>query len=201
VQKKLTLKKDGIAVIMTDTIYGLVGSAFSRKAVARIGAAKGRDDHKPYIVLISSTKDLELFGVVPTLSQKLFLKKAWPGKVSVIFPVPSKKFEHIHRGKKEIAFRLPKLPKIKKGLVQLATLIKQTGPLIAPSANPQGLVPATTIAEAKNYFGDKVDVYIAANKKDFPKVGKPSTLVRFNGDTVEILREGAVKIPKHFLKK
>ncbi len=195
------LKKDGIAVIMTDTIYGLVGSAFSRKAVARISAVKGRDDGKSYIVLISSIKDLELFGVVPTPGQKLFLKKVWPGKVSVAFPVAQKKFDYIHRGKKEIAFRLPKLPKIKKGLFQLATLLKQAGPLIAPSANPQGLVPAATITEAKNYFGDKVDLYIPANKKDSPKVGKPSTLVRFNGDTVEILREGAAKIPKHFLKK
>lgn len=48
------LKSDGIAVIPTDTLYGVVGSAMSKKAIEKIYKIKERDKSKPLIVLISS---------------------------------------------------------------------------------------------------------------------------------------------------
>ena len=54
------LKSGGIGVMPTDTLYGLVGSAFSKKAINRIYKIKNRDKKKKMIVLISSIKDLEI---------------------------------------------------------------------------------------------------------------------------------------------
>lgn len=174
-----TLKGGGVGVLPTDTLYGLVGSALNKKAVERIYKLKKRDPQKPMIVLIADTKNLTLFGVRHV--SDTCLTPFWPGKVSVILPCPSKKFFYLHRGTKTLAFRLPK-PK------WLRDLLKKTGPLVAPSANPEGMKPAQNIKEARGYFGENVDFYIDAGKLS----GKPSTLIKIESKKMAVLRRGAV---------
>ena len=147
------LKKGGAGILPTDTIYGLVGSALSKKAVARIYRLRRRNQKKPMIVLIGSLYDLKKFAVKLAPETKKILNKFWPGKASVILPCAPKKFSYLHRGTKTLAFRLPR----KK---DLRTLLKKTGPLVAPSANVEGKPPATTVKKARKYFGDKVDFYV-----------------------------------------
>lgn len=116
-----------------------------------------RNPKKPFIILISSMKDLSLFKVkVDTKTQNL-LKKIWPGKVSIILPVISQKLHYLHRGTKSLAFRLPQK-------TDLIKILKKTGPLTSSSANPQNKKPAETIAKARKYFGDKIDFYVNGGK-------------------------------------
>jgi L-threonylcarbamoyladenylate synthase len=172
------LKKDGIGVFPTDTLYGLVGSAFSKHAVEKIYAVKKRDTKKPLIVLISKWSDLKTFGIELSKLQMACVRRVWPGKVSIIFPCPGKKFAYLHRGTDSIAVRFPKQK-------TLCTLLNKTGPLVAPSANPEGLPPAENIREAREYFGDAIDFYYAGGRKK----GKPSKLIRLLPDgTIETLR-------------
>lgn len=160
------LKRGGVAVMPTDTIYGIVGSALKQRAVERIYRVRKRKSSKPFIILISSLHDLAKFGIKPDARAKVFLKKIWPGPISVILPCPRPKFRYLHRGTKTLAFRVPK-PKA------LRALLKKTGPLVAPSANIEGELPALNIKEAKGYFGDKVDVYVDGK----PKRVAPSLLI------------------------
>jgi len=158
------LKKGGVGVMPTDTLYGLVSSAFSKKAIARIYKIKKRDKKKPLIVLIASLNDLKKFNIKLTTVQSRTLNKVWPGKVSVII--------------NNIAFRLP----AKKSLIDV---IKKTGPLVAPSANPEGLEPAENISQAQKYFGYDVDFYVAGGILK----GEPSTLIKLNNNgEIELLR-------------
>jgi L-threonylcarbamoyladenylate synthase len=175
------IKEGGIGVLKTDTLYGVVGSALSKKAVERIYELKGRDENKPFIILISKIEDLEKFGVPHSHVHENsgILKSLWPGPVSIILSCPDKKFEYLHRGKKSLAFRLPKNPILQK-------FLKKTGPLVAPSANPQGLLPANSITEAKKYFGDKVDFYITGGTRK----GKPSAIIDLTGRNIIIMRQG-----------
>ncbi len=181
--------KNEIIVLPTDTLYGICTSAFDEKAVEKIYDIKGRDENKPFIVLISKLKDLEDFGISSELirTHKKLLNTLWPGKVSVILPIEKKswkEFAYLHRGQKSFAFRMPK----KKSLQRILTEI---GPLVAPSANPQGLKPATNIREAKLYFGNKVDTYISGGKL----IGSPSTIIEVTKDgNVKLVREGAVRV-------
>jgi L-threonylcarbamoyladenylate synthase len=101
-----TLLKNDVSIIPTDTLYGLVGRALSKKAVEKIYKLKGRKPTKPLIILISSLKDLELLKI-DWKSKNTFLKKVWPGAMSVILPCTNKKFEYLHRGTKSLAFRMP----------------------------------------------------------------------------------------------
>ena len=167
------LRKGGIGVMPTDTIYGVVGQALNKKTVERIYAVRKRTPSKPMIILISSFDDLKLFNIKIELER---LNKFWPGKVSIILPCPDEKFYYLHRGSNSLAFRLPNNENLQK-------LISQTGPLVAPSANLEGLPPATTIKEAKKYFGDKVDFCLDGGKIE----GSPSKLIKLgNGEIIEL---------------
>ncbi len=153
------IKKGGIGVMPTDTLYGLVGSAFSKKAVLRIYKVRKREKDKPFIILISSIADLRKFNIKLSARHLTFLKKIWPGPVSVILHLGNKKQKtrnklfYLHRGANTLAFRLPKNK-------QLQNILRKTGPLVAPSANISGKLPATTITEARKYFGNNVDFYL-----------------------------------------
>lgn len=172
------IKKGGIGVFPTDTLYGIVGSAHSKPVVERIYIAKGRSNHKPFIILISSVNDLKKFDIKINKKQKEYLESVWPGPVSVILPCKTKKFEYLHRGKKSLAFRLPKKKKVLE-------FIKKTGPLVAPSANPQNQIPAHTISEAKDYFGGDMDFYINGGLLG----AKPSKIVFLTDKGVRVLRD------------
>lgn len=178
-----SLRLGQIGVLPTDTLYGLVGQALNQETVERIYQTKNRQPDKPFIILISSATDLKTFGIKINSATQNFLSTVWPGPTSIILPVNQKglvkKFSYLHRGTGFLAFRLPK-NKI------LREIIKKTGPLVAPSANPEGQKPAQTTTEAKKYFGQQVDFFLSIGKK---LAGQPSRLIKVeNGQIIEILR-------------
>lgn len=181
------LQRGGIGVLMTDTIFGLVGSAVNRASVARLYRVRRRSPDKPLIILISSLRDLESFGVVVDADLRRVLREVWPGPVSVIVPALAGKWRYLHRGTKSLAFRLP-------ASSTLRSLVRQTGPLVAPSANPEGLPSATTLEQARAYFGPASDFYYGR-----ARAGRVSTLVRYDGGKCIVMRQGAVKIPRHLV--
>lgn len=169
------LHRGGLAVIRTDTLYGVVAAAKNQAAVAKVFAAKGRDADKAPIVLVASPRDM--FDPL-SAEQQAFADTVWPGKVSVIFDAPQAP-DWLRHADGSLAYRVPPDS-------SLRALLKITGPLIAPSANPQGQPPAATAQQAIDYFGDSIDIYV-----DGGEVGEasPSRLLRFHADgTVEQLR-------------
>ncbi len=181
-----TLLQDKIAIIATDTLYGIVGRALSKNVVERIYEVKGRDENKPFIILIPSIETLEDFGMFLSAGEKETIEALWPGAVTVILSLPvetQEQFSYLHRGTNTLAFRMPN----KKEIINI---LKETGPLVAPSANPQGKSPATTIEEAREYFADRVDYY-----EDGGTVkGESSTIIRLENAEVTVIRQGAVRI-------
>ena len=182
--KKILIAKrianDEIGVIPTDTIYGVVASALSKKAVEKAYRIMKRNPKKPFIIMISSIKDLPKFGIKIDNHTLKILEKLWPGKVSVILPCASSKFRYLHRGTKTLAFRLPKKP-------SLIRLLKKTGPLVSSSANPEGRKPAETIRETKAYFNGNIDFFVSGGKIK----SLSSTLIEIKRGKIRILRKGA----------
>lgn len=176
--------RDGkIGVMPTDTIYGIVGSALNPDTVEEIYKLRKRTSDKPMIILISSIKDLEKFDVNLTVKQKDFLKKIWPNPVSVVLPCKGENFKYLHRGTKSLAFRIPRDSMLLK-------ILRQTGPLVAPSANFEGEKPSENISDAKNYFGDQVDFYLDGGEIS----SIPSTLIELKEAEVRVLRQGNFRI-------
>lgn len=143
------LKAGQVAVLRTDTLYGLVARVDDKLAVQKVYDIKHRNQAKSPIVLISDRTQLY---DKPSQLLSAALDNVWPGKVSVIIP-SDKAPDWISRENRSVAYRLP-------DSADLQQLISQTGPLVAPSANPEGENPAMTINQAIKYFGDKVDIYV-----------------------------------------
>ena len=162
-----TLKRGEIAVIPTDTIYGIVCSALKKESVEKLYKIRKRDSLKPMIILIGSLDDLSIFNI----KKSEIFNKYWPGRVSII--VECNNFEYLHRGKKTLAFRLPD----DKDLINI---LKISGPIVAPSANIEGQPPAETIEKAKEYFGERVDIYV---DKGIIK-SKPSKIISLKEETI-----------------
>ncbi|MFA5932795.1 MAG: L-threonylcarbamoyladenylate synthase [Microgenomates group bacterium] len=173
------LKSGGIAVIPTDTQYGIVAQALNKEAVEKVYLLRKRAPEKPFIILISSIDDLKLFDVTVNQIAMNYLATIWPNPVSVVLPVSSNDFAYLHRGTNTLAFRIPNDN-------ELLNLLKETGPLIAPSANLEGFPYAKTISEAKEYFGDSVDFYEDKGTLE----SNPSTLIKIGEQGIEILRQG-----------
>lgn len=178
------LKEGKVGVIPTDTIYGIVGSALNPKTVKEIYSLRKRKPDKPFIILIFSLSDLKKFDINLTDAQVEVLKKIWPNPVSVVLPCPKAKFFYLHRGKNSLAFRMPNNK-------MLLDLLKEVGPLVAPSANYEKEPSSGTIDEAKKYFGDNAAFYINGGKLK----SKPSTVMQLYEDgTYIVLREGSFKV-------
>jgi len=146
------LNQGGVAVVPTDTLYGVVGKADDQNIVKRIFDLKCRSQDKPFIILISNIEQLKQFDLNLSTSLTSKLQEFWPGPNSLILNTDSAKLGYLHCGMKSLAFRLPDSQTLRE-------LIDKTGPLVAPSANPEGNPPALTISEAEGYFGDKIDCY------------------------------------------
>jgi L-threonylcarbamoyladenylate synthase len=172
------LKEGGVAVMPTDTIYGIVGSAFDISAVNRIYALRKRNPEKPCIILVGNADELEKFSVILAPGQKNIIEN-FSVPTSFVLDCPQDEFSYLHRSTRTLAFRIPANP-------DLRNLLLKTGPLIAPSANPEGSSPAKNIKEAKNYFGNAVDVYVNGGEI----AGQASKVIKLHKDgTVNILRE------------
>lgn len=171
------LEAGGIVLARTDTIYGILARADDQNAVERVFDVKGRSDYKSPIVLIADRE--QMLVPLPAAQYELSLT-VWPGKVTIAIPVDKETAPHwLHRGNDEFGHRMP-------AHEELRALIAQTGPLIAPSANPEGKDPAMDIAEAIAYFGDKIDLYVDNGRVEETS---PSQLLRIdeNGN-IERLR-------------
>jgi L-threonylcarbamoyladenylate synthase len=168
------LLEGGVGVLRTDTLYGIVARADNKQAVERVYKVKTRTPTKSPIVLIASID--QLFDSYSEAILKK-LEGIWPAKTSIILQ-SSHAPAWLTRGNESVAYRLPDNEELRR-------LLRQTGPLIAPSANPEGLPPAMDISEAKDYFGDHVDFYV-----DHGTVtdDTPSALYRLKGDELERLR-------------
>lgn len=178
------LKIGKVGVLPTDTIYGIAGSALNLQTVGEIYLLRKRDLSKPMIILISSLEDLQEFNIVLSLEQTNFLKQIWPNPISVVLPCLSSEFTYLHRNKESLAFRMPKKD-------ELLGIIKEVGPIVAPSANIEGEKVAENITQAKEYFNNKISFYVNGGEV----VAKSSTIIQLYEDGTKIvLREGEYKI-------
>jgi tRNA threonylcarbamoyl adenosine modification protein (Sua5/YciO/YrdC/YwlC family) len=171
------LSAGGVAIIPTDTVYGVVCRAADERAVERLYSLKSREK-KPGTVIAASIDQLVDLGIKRRYLTAV--SQFWPGAVSIEIPHD---LTYLNQGTGRQAFRVV-------ADEALADMLRQTGPLLTSSANQPGEPVSKDINEAKDYFRDEVDFYLDGGRQG----GEPSTLIRIVDDAVEVLREGTVKI-------
>ena len=176
--------KGALVVLPTDTVYGVGVDAFRPSAVESLLAAKGRGRDIPPPVLVGSVRaatalveDLGPYG------QEL-IDEFWPGGLTLVCRASRTLKWDLGETKGTVAVRMP------QHSVALE-LLTQTGPMAVSSANLTGKPPATTAADAREQFGDAVEVYLDAGPCE---TDIPSTIVDLTGDMPRLLRGGAVSI-------
>jgi len=180
------LRKGELAVLPTDTVYGVAADAFSPEAVIALLAAKGRDRQMPPPVLVGSRRAaMALIEDVSTSATDL-MDEFWPGGLTMVFRSARSLVWDLGEAKGTVAVRMPMHP------VALE-LLRETGPLAVSSANLTGSPPATTAAEAEAQLGDAVSVYLDGGPGTDQQ---PSTIVDLTGAVPRLLRRGVIPVPR-----
>jgi L-threonylcarbamoyladenylate synthase len=181
-----SLRKGDLAVIPTDTVYGLAADAFSPPAVVGLLAAKGRDRQMPPPVLVGTVRAATALVENLDASGKDLIDEFWPGALTLVLRANRSLIWDLGDTKGTVAVRMP--------LHELALeLLKETGPLAVSSANRSGSPPATTAAEAEAQLGEAVAVYLDGG----PCAGDvPSTIVDLTGPVPKLLRAGAISVER-----
>ncbi len=167
--------KDGkILVCPTDTVYGLIGDATNEKAFKKISQIKNRSRGKPIPVFV---KDIQMAKKLAEINaeQESFLKKVWPGAVTVV--LKSK------RGRGTVGIRIPRHRFV------LNLMEKLNHPLAESSANISGRLPAKDIKGIINQFKSKKyqpDLILDGGGL---KSSKPSKVIDLTGSEPKILRK------------
>jgi L-threonylcarbamoyladenylate synthase len=177
-----SIKRGGLVVYPTETLYGLGGDPFSGRVIDRTFRVKRRPRDMGLAVATATIDDVEIVAEVPDYVWDVLEKME---AVSVAFLLP----------------RLPEVPKALTGGLDtivvrvvhhpLATaLCEGAGPIISTSANIHGREPPRTMEEAREQLGEEVDYYIDYGEAP---VQSPSTIIEPlpDGD-FRILREGVV---------
>ena len=177
------LRDGGIAVIPTDTVYGLAGVVFEPAAVHRIYSVKRRQPEARVPVLLATAADLSmLVKRVPAIGWAL-IDAFWPGPLTLVLPAKRTAPYAITRGGGTVAVRVPG----NRACLQLLQVLGQ--PLVGTSANLSGEPPAISAADAIHRLGAAVDAVLV---DDTPASGVASTIVEISEGVPVIHRIGAI---------
>ena len=183
-----TLKRGGIVIIPTDTVYGFSGIVDLKSAAphyetdAKIRSIKGRAETKPLIQLIARPEDLRLY-TDDKIPDSLLSK--WPGALTIIVHIKedSPLAASAIPESRTVAFRCP-------GDAWLREIIARSeAPIFSTSVNRSGQPVLDTTAAITSEFENEVDLIIEDGDK---KGALPSTLVAIENGEVKILRQGSV---------
>lgn len=178
------LRKGGVIVYPTDTIYGVGCDLMNRKAVERLCVVMGIKPNKLDLSFICN--DLShISEYVRRLDTPVFklLKKALPGPYTFILESSSKVPRILDVNKKTVGIRIPdhNIPRM---------IVRELGnPLITSSIKDDDKIKAYTTDPEEMYrdFRNHVDIVIDGG----PGNNLPSTVIDCTGDELVIVREAA----------
>ncbi len=178
------IRHGGVALIPTDTVYGLVCDAANTSAIKRICAMKRRPGEKLLPIFVASISAACRYASISDAKAR-FLERVWPGPVTAVF-YHKEKLPPVLTGRRDtIGIRIPDHPFV------LSLLKRLDMPVAETSANISNLPPAKTAAEAEEYFKNAAlepDLIIDGG----PVPGVSSTVIDCTGASPLILRSGVL---------
>ena len=174
------INNGNIAVVPTDTVYGIIGDATNIDVIHKVYEAKKRDYSKPLILMVSSIDMLEKYVLEVNDIEKKLIDRYWPGKLTILFKKNNNIDDLITSGSNLVGIRYPD----NKELNEL--MDKLNKPLISTSCNISSKEVITSIDMLEEDISKHVSyVYDGGILSD-----TSSTIVRVNGGKIEIIRDG-----------
>lgn len=159
----------------TETVFGIAAAGNNDDAVAKLFAAKRRDDAKALAHYVNSLGDATRFLVETPPAAVRLARALWPGPLTLV----------MESGDTTLGFRCSSHPFV-------SALVSAAGfPFKGTSANISGEAPLTTAAAIAETFAEEVELVIDPGPEAGMGVASTVLLLRRDGG-YEILREGAV---------
>jgi L-threonylcarbamoyladenylate synthase len=171
-----------LALIPTDTVYGLATNPNSEAPVRRLYRAKGRDEVQP-TALVAADLDV-LFECVPELRGRAgtIARALLPGAFTLVLPNPAHRFRWLTGTSPEtIGVRVPELAG------PGGEVLAKVGAIVATSANLPGGPDPRTLDDVPPELRSAAEAIVDGG--ELP--GTPSTVIDFTGAEPVVLREGA----------
>ncbi len=185
IKEAARLIRDGALVAFpTETVYGLGADATNARAVALIFEAKGRPRFNPLIVHVESLAAAEELAEMSPAARRLG-EAFWPGPLTLVLKrkATAPVTDLVTAGLDSIALRVPDHP------IARALLAAAGRPLAAPSANRSGRVSPTQARHVEMDLGRRLAMILDGGPTAH---GIESTVLDATGDTIALLRPGAV---------
>ena len=174
------LRKGGVAIIPTDTVYGLACGISDAKAIKRIYELKDMDPKKPLAILVNDMTTVGRYARGVTTPYYRLLKRVLPGPYTFIFEASAEVPKIMLRKRRTIGIRMPDHP------ITLALLAELEEPLLTTSVRTPDDQWVIEPVEVESTLDHKVDVVVDGG----PLVATPSTVVDLSGPVPELVRRG-----------
>jgi len=176
------LLQGGVAVVPTDTVYGLAARPDQVDAERAVYRMKGRPEGMHLPVLAASVAQVRRLGVAFTPGAEALARRWWPGPLTMAFGFePELDRPSWLEGRAEVAVRVPDHD-------FLRGLLEHTGVLVVTSANPHGAPTPRRAHDVAACLGSTVALVVDGGELH----DVPSTLVNVNGPEASVEREGAL---------
>lgn len=176
------LKSKHVVAVPSETVFGLAASIHFPEAIKKIFEIKGRPSKNPLIVHFSSLEHaLEYVDIDQSLIPHL--EKFWPGPLTLVAPLKKNVDPTITANLSTLAVRVPNHP-------VFLELIREVGPLAAPSANRSGFPSATRSWHIEFDYGCSVPIVEGVE----PEHGVESTILIQKEGYLSLGRLGATPI-------
>src|SRR5690349_16276137 len=172
----------GVALLPTDTVYGLAVHPAFPESVERLFRLKQRSRSRQLPVMIASEDELAGLGVhVTEAARRLLRSPLVPGALTVVLGFGGGLAPPWLSGREEVAIRIPDDER-------MLAVLRRTGPRLVTSANLHGSATPESRADALAQLDGRPDVGIDGGILN----PVPSTLVNCRRDPPVVEREGAV---------
>lgn len=180
------IKRDGIVVFPTETVYGIGGNALSENVIKNIYNIKKRPQEKALNILVKNKEEIKKYAYISNELEEEIIDKFMPGPITIILKKRKSQIPDLLTGNNDtIGIRIPDNDIVKK------ILEKCNLPIAAPSANISGKPSSIRLEDIKPDFDGKVDAFIDGGKC---KQNISSTIVKVIDGNIKILREGIISI-------
>lgn len=175
------LRKGGLILYPTDTIWGVGCDATNAAAVKRVYALKQRDDSKALIVLLDSAEHLDHYVVdVPYMARELMDVAVKP--LTIIYDGAFNVAPCLLGENDSLGIRVTQEPFTHK----LCQLLGR--PLVSTSANVSGLPSPASFAQVSDVIKEGVD-YVVNYRQDEETQHAASNIIKLSSDgTFKIIR-------------
>lgn len=177
------IKKGGIVIFPTETVYGIGANGLDEKAVKKLYDIKQRPLNKPISLLVSDMNMVnEIAQNITELEYKL-MENFFPGPLTIVLKKKDIVSDIVTAGQDTVGIRMPS-GEIARKLIEYAKV-----PIATPSANISGKSSGTNLDEIMEDFEGKVDYFIDGGDS---KLGIASTIVKVVDGIPYILRQGTI---------